>query len=73
MRLARTLLALATLCTAAACADGASRLTGPADPARSEADGGWAGSGNSITSSDDAVAPADSAGGRSGGWAGSGN
>ncbi len=83
MRNVRTLLALAALCTAAACADGAARITAPDAAARSGG-GTWIGSG-SVASSDSAMgggsvssnttAPADSTGeGRGGGgWIGSGN
>lgn len=64
MRIARSLLALAALCTAAACADGASRITAPEAASHDGAPvGGWIGSGN-VT----APAPEDG-----GGWGGSGN
>ena len=71
MRIARSLLALAALCSAAACADGASRITAPAAASHDAAPGGgWAGSGN-------VVAPGDTTGGTvnhdGGGWGGSGN
>ncbi|HEX8361000.1 MAG TPA: hypothetical protein VF613_12870 [Longimicrobium sp.] len=80
MRFVRPLLALAALCTAAACAD-TSRITAPEAPSRAEsggglmgsgtvtstsAGGGWIGSGNA------APAPSDTTN-RSGGWIGSGN
>ena len=81
MRFARSFLALAALCAAAACADGASRITAPSDPSHDETavgggwggtgnvteDGGWAGSGNNTP-------PADTTSTRiGGGWIGSGN
>ncbi|HEX8210216.1 MAG TPA: hypothetical protein VF584_08510 [Longimicrobium sp.] len=48
MRFARSFLALAALCAAAACADGASRITAPSDPSHDETavGGGWVGSDN---------------------------
>ncbi len=62
MRFARSFLALAALCAAAACADGASRITAPSAPSH---DGGaWIGSGNVTTSDTTAIG---------GGWIGSGN
>ena len=86
MRFARTLLAHAALCTAAACADGASRITAPEEASRSESGGTWVGSGNVVSpgggwigsgtaaGTGDVTEPADSTGdGRGGGWGGSGN
>ncbi len=81
MRFARSFLALAALCAAAACADGASRITAPSDPSHDETavgggwggsgnatqDGGWGGSGNTTPP----PPPSDSTG--MGGWGGSGN
>jgi hypothetical protein len=61
MRFARSFLALAALCAAAACADGASRITAPSDPSRT---GTWIGSGNVVGS--DTVT-------EGGGWGGTGN
>ncbi len=78
MRFVRPLFALAALCAAAACADGASRITAPEAPSRdvqaggglmgsgTASDGGWVGSGNA------APAPGDTTG-RGGTWIGSGN
>ena len=71
MRFTRSLLALAALCTAAACADGASRITAPTGASHDGAPGGgWIGSGN-------VTPPRDSTGGATnynvGGSAGSGN
>ena len=61
MRFVRPFFALVALCAAAACADGASRITAPETASRNaEGGGGTMGSGT-ITS------------GESGGWAGSGN
>ncbi|HEX8451977.1 MAG TPA: hypothetical protein VF647_07770 [Longimicrobium sp.] len=61
MRFARSFLALAALCAAAACADGASRITAPTDRSHDETavGGGWVGSDN-VTED-------------GGGWGGSGN
>ncbi|HEX8673830.1 MAG TPA: hypothetical protein VF710_18175 [Longimicrobium sp.] len=61
MRFARSFLALAALCAAAACADGASRITAPTDRSHDETavGGGWVGSDN-VTEN-------------GGGWIGSGN
>jgi hypothetical protein len=82
MRFIRPLVALAALCAAAACADGASRITAPEGPSRnaeaggglmgsgtitSEGSGGWIGSGNAAPTE-----PTDTTK-RAGGWAGSGN
>ena len=61
MRFARSFLALAALCAAAACADGASRITAPTDRSHDETavGGGWVGSDN-VTEN-------------GGGWIGTGN
>ncbi|CAA9309303.1 MAG: hypothetical protein AVDCRST_MAG68-1177 [uncultured Gemmatimonadetes bacterium] len=83
MRFIRPVIALAALCAAAACADGASRITAPEAASRNEEGGGgtigsgtmtssegggtWIGTGN-VTSTE----PTDTTT-RSGGWAGSGN
>ncbi len=62
MRFARSFFALAALCAAAACADGASRITAPTDPSLNG--GTWIGSGNVTPTDTTAVG---------GGWGGSGN
>jgi hypothetical protein len=80
MRFARSFLALAALCAAAACADGASRITAPTDPSHNEtADGdGWIGTGvteNGGTwngSGNNTPPPADTTA-FGGGWVGSDN
>lgn len=59
MRFVRPLVALVALCTAAACADGASRITAPEVASRNEEGGGGTMGSGTIT--------------ESGGWAGSGN
>jgi hypothetical protein len=81
MRFARSFLALAALCAAAACADGASRITAPSDPSHEETavGGGWVGSdnvtdGGGWAGSGNATEPTDTTGTSYGGtWIGSGN
>lgn len=82
MRFARSFIALAALCAAAACADGASRITAPTDPSQNEtADGdgwigtgvaenggGWGGTGNNTPPPSDTTDN-----GYGGGWGGTGN
>ncbi len=83
MRFVRPLIALAALCAAAACADGASRITAPEAPSREvQAGGGLMGSGTSTTSEGGGTwvgtgnaappAPTDTTN-RGGGWVGSDN
>jgi hypothetical protein len=73
MRFARSFLALAALCAAAACADGASRITAPSDPSHEETavGGGWIGSNNVAEDDDGWIGTGVAENG--GGWAGSGN
>lgn len=77
MRFARSFLALAALCAAAACADGASRITAPSDASHSEtADGALIGSGNVTEDggSGTTTEPTDTSSTSIGGtWIGSGN
>lgn len=77
MRFARSFLALAALCAAAACADGASRITAPSDPSHDETavGGGWVGSDNVTedgSGSGNATEPTDTTS-YGGGWVGSDN
>ncbi|HLL82968.1 MAG TPA: hypothetical protein VK420_09965 [Longimicrobium sp.] len=80
MRFARSFLALAALCAAAACADGASRITAPTNPSHDETsvESGWAGSGNVTEDggwggSGNNTPPADTTNRAGGGWGGTGN
>jgi hypothetical protein len=73
MRFARSFLALAALCAAAACADGASRITAPTDPSHDETAvrGGWIGSDNVAGEGDGWIGTGVTEDG--GTWNGSGN
>jgi hypothetical protein len=72
MRFARSFLALAALCAAAACADGASRITAPTDRSHNETavGGGWVGSDNVAGEGDGWIGTGVT---EDGGWGGSGN